>query len=323
MTVAVTLLTARSPQPVARRRTWRPARPTNAAWTLSPLSHGRDDPSCRRAVDGALWRASRTPCGPGTLRVRQGADGTVEADAWGPGADWLLDGLPALLGNRDDHHAETFFASAHRVLLDAGRRFAAWRVCRSGLVWESLVPVVFEQKVTGMEAHRSWRRLLEWFGEPAPGPAFPAGPSLRLIPEPAVWARVPSWTWHRAGVGPERSRRIVTLARVAHRLEESVGMAPDEAAHRLGAAPGVGAWTAAEVMQRAHGDPDAVSFGDFHVAKDVTWAFTGIVGDDAGMARVLEPWRGQRYRVCTLLALAGIRRPRHGPRLAPSDYRAI
>ena len=305
-----------------RRRSWRPVRPTNAAWTLSPLRHGRDDPSCRRAVDGALWRASGTPAGPGTLRLRQYTDGYVTADAWGPGADWLLDGLPDLLGARDDQDGRAF-TGAHRVLSDAARRFAAWRVCRSGLVWESLVPVVLEQKVTGIEAKRSWRRLLEQVGERAPGPAFPGGPALRLIPPPAVWARIPSWSWHLAGVGPERSRRIVALARVAHRLEESLGMTHPDAARRLTAAPGVGVWTAAEVMQRAHGDPDAVSFGDFHVAKDVTWAFTGVVGDDAGMARVLEPWRGQRYRVCTLLALSGIRRPRHGPRLSPTDNRGI
>jgi hypothetical protein len=38
---------------------------------------------------------------------------------------------------------------------------------------------------------------------------------------------------------------------------------------------------------------------------------------------VLEPWRGQRYRVCALLSMSGIRRPRHGPRLAPADYRHI
>jgi len=304
-------------------RTWRPPRSTDMAGTLRPLQHGVEDPSCRRTADGSVWRACRTPAGPGTLRLRQFRDGDVETTAWGPGAQWLLDGVPALLGDEDTHDGHTYFAGSHRVLHEAGRRFADWRVCRSRLVWESLVPVILEQKVTGLEAKRSWRRLLTWFGEPAPGPGCSDGRPLRLIPDPAGWARIPSWDWHRAGVGPERARRIVTVARLAGRLEESVDMDAAAASARLQAAPGIGVWTAAEVLQRAHGDPDAVSFGDFHVAKDVTWAFTGVVGDDEGMARVLEPWRGQRYRVCVLLAMSGIRRPRHGPRLSPADYRAI
>jgi hypothetical protein len=36
--------------------------------------------------------------------------------------------------------------------------------------------------------------------------------------------------------------------------------------------PGGGAWTSAEVRQRAHGDPDAWSVGDYHVGKDITYA---------------------------------------------------
>jgi len=326
------------PTPVRDRqaavvRSWRPRRPTDMARTLSPLRHGGQDPSCRRGPDGSWWRASRTPCGPGTLRLRQFVDGTVDALAWGPGADWLLDGLPELLGDADDHDGPSYFAADHPVLRQAGRRFADWRVCRSGLVLETLVPVILEQKVTGLEAKNSWRQLLDRFGEPAPGPGPDgpdpngAGPStagpLRLIPDAAGWAGIPSWEFHRAGVGPERARRIVTVARVAARLQESVGMDHAAAAQRLTAVAGIGAWTAAEVMQRVHGDPDAVSFGDFHVAKDVTWAFTGVVGDDEGLARVLQPWRGQRYRVCALLSMSGIRRPRHGSRLSPTDYRAL
>ena len=67
---------------------------------------------------------------------------------------------------------------------------------------------------------------------------------------------------------------------------------------------GVGVWTAAEVSQRALGDPDAVSFGDYHVAKNLTWALTGEVLGDAEMAELLEPYRGHRYRVQHLLELS-------------------
>jgi len=84
----------------------------------------------------------------------------------------------------------------------------------------------------------------------------------------------------------------------------------------------VGAWTAAEVRQRAHGDPDAVSVGDVHLAGQVVYALTGAVdGDDARMLELLEPYAGHRYRAVRMVELSGVARPRRGPRYAPLDHR--
>ena len=66
---------------------------------------------------------------------------------------------------------------------------------------------------------------------------------------------------------------------------------------------------------RAFGDADAISFGDYHVAKDVTFALTGRPADDATMARLVEPYRPHRLRVQVLVALGGLGRPRRGPRM--------
>jgi 3-methyladenine DNA glycosylase/8-oxoguanine DNA glycosylase len=104
---------------------------------------------------------------------------------------------------------------------------------------------------------------------------------------------------------------------VAGRLEECADLPHDQAQARLRTIPGVGVWTAAEVAQRALGDPDSVSFGDYHVAKDITWALTGEALDDDALAELLEPYTGHRYRVQRLLELDGGRRPRRGPRMAP------
>ncbi|MGI8716728.1 MAG: DNA-3-methyladenine glycosylase 2 family protein, partial [Lapillicoccus sp.] len=86
---------------------------------------------------------------------------------------------------------------------------------------------------------------------------------------------------------------------------------------RMQSVPGVGGWTAAEVAQRVLGDPDAVSFGDYHVARNIGWVLLGEELDDAGLAVLLEPYAGHRYRVQRLLELAGAMRPRRGPRMAP------
>ena len=112
-------------------------------------------------------------------------------------------------------------------------------------------------------------------------------------------------------------------ARRAAALERTLALPADRVEAALRALPGVGAWTAAEVRQRAYGDPDAVSVGDFHVPGQVVFALTGATdGDDARMLELLEPWAGHRYRVVRMIELAGVTRPRRGPRYAPLDHRA-
>jgi 3-methyladenine DNA glycosylase/8-oxoguanine DNA glycosylase len=286
--------------------------------TLGALRRGAGDPAHRVTADGTVWRTCSTPEGAATLRLAaHPAEGAVRAGAWGPGARWLLDRVPALLGHDDDPAG---FVPRHPVVAAAWARYSGWRVPRTGRVFESLVPAVLEQKVTGAEARASWRSLVRRYGEPAPGPA-PAG--MAVPPVAAVWRAVPSWDWHRAGVDGRRSRAVLSAAVVAARLEETVGMPRADAERRLRSVPGVGVWTAAEVRQRAHGDADAVSVGDFHLAALVGWALVGGPVDDDGMLELLEPYAGHRYRAVRMIELSGVRKPRFAPRTAPRDYRAI
>lgn len=239
----------------------------------------------------------------------------MEATAWGAGAEWALDAVPALCGVGDD---PTGFVPRHPQVAQALRRRPGWRVPRTGLVLEALVPAVVEQLVTSQEAFGGWRRLLRRFGEVAPGPAGELG--LRVVPAAAQWAAIASWDWLGSGVDGKRSATVVRAARRAGRLEQTLDLAPDEAERRLCSVPGVGVWTAAETRQRAHGDPDAVSFGDYHVAKNIGWALTGNEVDDDGLAELLEPYRPHRYRVQRLLELEFGARPRRGPRSAPRRH---
>ncbi|MBS42032.1 MAG: 3-methyladenine DNA glycosylase [Nocardioides sp.] len=300
----------------ALERTWHPDWPCSVRSALWPLRRGGGDPTMRVDDDGGIWRGCRTPEGPATLHVRaRPADGAVEARAWGPGAEWALDGLPALLGADDSWEG---FEPRHPVLAEAWRHHPHVRIGRTGLLWEALAPAVLEQKVTGQEAFAGFRMLVHRYGERAPGP----GRERRLWVQPSA-ARVravPSWEWLKMHVDPARSRALVGAAKVADTLERLVDRPAEEVDRRLRSLPGIGVWTSAEVRWRALGDPDAVSFGDYHVAKDVGWALTGTPFDDEQLAAYLEPYRPQRGRVPLLVAVAGLHRPRRGPRMSPRTH---
>ncbi len=294
---------------------WRPEHAVDVRRTLAPLCRGAADPTHRVAEDGAVWRTTLMPSGGATYRIWQAGLREVSAQAWGPGAAELVAGLPNLLGGRDSSDG---FQPVHPRLRDAHAAHPGLRVPRTGRVVEALVPAVLEQKVTGKEARASFRRLVLQHGTPAPGPA-PDG--MRVPPSAEAWRHVPSWEWHRAGVGPQRSRTICLAMRSADRLEQAVGLSPVEAARRLSAVPGIGAWTVAEIAQRALGDSDALSVGDFHLSQYVGWALAGRPLDDAGMVELLEPWRPHRYRVVRLLECSGFAKPRFGPRITVQDHR--
>jgi 3-methyladenine DNA glycosylase/8-oxoguanine DNA glycosylase len=295
-------------------RIWRPGFPVAIGSTLSALRRGGSDPCFRSAPGRPIWRATRTPQGPALLRLTARPQvGEIEATAWGAGAVWVLDGVPDLLGANDEPSAFQPL-DQHPKLVSAWRARPGFRVPRSRAVFEALVPAALEQRVTGQEARRAWRRLIVAHGEPAPGPASEAT-GLYVPPEPSIWRQIPSWVWLKAGVDEARRRVVLAAAGVAGRLEETVDLPHEEAARRLRTLPGVGVWTAAEVRQRAHGDADAFSWADFHVSRNVSWALTGKVMDDVGCAEVIECYRGQRYRVQRLLELDAAQRPRRGPRM--------
>jgi 3-methyladenine DNA glycosylase/8-oxoguanine DNA glycosylase len=313
--------------PDEQSRDWHAPFPLSLRLTLSVHRRGPGDPTLRVDDRGAFWRTSLTPDGPGTLRLTLtrpdtdlsvGMEGAlIRASAWGSGASWLLDTLPDLLGAADDPAA---FRPDHPRLRELARQLSGLRISRTARVLEALVPAVLEQKVVGVEAHRAWRRLVRWYGSPAPGPA-PA--AMRVVPAAATLLAIPSWDWHRAGVEAVRARTIANAASVAERLESIATLPAADADRMLRSLPGIGPWTSAEVRQRACGDGDAVSVGDYHIPALVGWNLAGRVTDDAGMLELLAPYAGQRYRVTRLLELGGQGPPRRGPRMSVREYRAF
>lgn len=287
--------------------------PLDLAQTLGPLAHGRGDRTIRLAR-GDAWLAFRTPEGGATIRLRLSAPTHLLAMAWGPGAAHALDGAGFLVGEADRPEA---FRALQPVLRRIQRAHPGLRLPRTRRVFHALLPSILEQKVTGTEAFRSYAALLRLHGEAAPGPG-----DLLLPPPPATLAGMPYHAFHPLGVERRRAEVIRLAASRAGWLEAATSAA--EATARLRSLPGIGPWTAAEVVRCAFGDPDAVSVGDFHVPNMVAWALAGEPrADDARMLELLEPYRGQRGRVQRLLEVGGITAPRYGPRMAPRSIAAI
>ncbi len=287
---------------------------------LGPLARGAGDPTMRVA-SGAAIRASVTAAGPASIELRV-VGGEIRARAWGPGAEVLLDGLPALLGQDDDDAG--FEPGLHPVVASLARRQGRVRLGRTGSVWEALLPAILEQRITGTEAWRNYRRLVRSHGAPAPGPL-----GLLTAPPAAVVARLPQYDLIALGIEPRRAtvlRRVALEGRRFEALGDAArrpgggGQGATNLAIALRATPGIGPWTAAEVTLRALGDPDAVSIGDFHLAHVVGFALAGLPrGTDEEMLELLAPWAGHRARVVRLLERAGVGPPRRGPRVAPRD----
>jgi 3-methyladenine DNA glycosylase/8-oxoguanine DNA glycosylase len=297
----------------------RTALPVRLRLTLGPTfraAGGRGGRLAWVAPDGGWWRAVRTPEGAATVRFCAERHG-VHVRAWGPGAEWLLGAAPGWLGARDS--LEGFEPKG--VVLDLHRRMPGLRIGRSGLVFDTIVPTVLAQKVTGREAGRSWGSLVRTLARPAPGP----GAAGLVLPPPAeALAALPYQDYHPHGVEMRRANVIRGLAAGAARLERAADLPLPKAYPLLRSFPGVGAWTAAEVAGPALGDADAVSVGDYHIPNTVSWALAGEPrGTDERMLELLAPYEGHRGRVIRLLEAAGLTAPRFGPRAPIRSIRRL
>ena len=287
------------------------ATPIDLPRSLAPLAHGRGDPTIRLEPWG-VWRATRTPEGPATMRfVARGSAITVSA--WGHGAGWVTGHAADLVGANDRPEALT---PEHAVIAELVHRLPGLRLPASLRPFDALLPAICEQKITGVEARAVYRAIVRAHGEPAPGPG-----RLRLAPDPSILAELPYYAFHRFGLERRRAELVRHCAALAPRLD---GMTAEQAGMLLGRVRGIGPWTVAEVTRVAYGDPDAVSVGDYHIPSVVAWALAREAkADDARMLELLQPYYGQRGRIQRLLEVSGIYPPKRGPRMTPRNIAGI
>ncbi|WP_148288760.1 DNA-3-methyladenine glycosylase family protein [Ilumatobacter nonamiensis] len=285
--------------------------------TLSWFRHGRNDPTTwidrigrGSSAAGRFVRATSTPDGPATLLIRWGQDTPLHAETWGPGADWLLAQVPAMVGDLDEG-ARELETDSHPVVARCVRANRTTRFGASANLYHELLPTIIEQRITSVEAKQQWATLCRELSEPAPGPFT----GLRLPPAPEVLHRQPSWWFHPLGIERKRAQTLIEVSRHAGKLWTWAGWSPSDAAAKLRLIPGVGVWTLGCVLAPALGDPDAVPVGDYHVKNIVAWNLAGEArATDDRMLQLLGAYAGQRGRVVNAIMKHGDGAPKYGPK---------
>ncbi len=272
--------------------------------TFGPLVRGRYDPSSR-VVGDEWWHAMHSPAGPVTIVVRADRAGAaVRVQALGSGRAWAVEHAADIVGLRDEPLG---FAPANVIVASLHRRMRGLRVIRLGAVLDLAVATTVEQRVTTVEARRSWQALVRRHGVPAPGDN-----RFLLPPSEQVLRALPDWEWRRIGIENRRSSTVRGLASDARGLERAVVAGAATVERRLRSLRGVGPWTAAHVTHFASGDADAVPIGDWHLPGHVGLALAGEPrADDDRMLELLEPFRPHRGRVWRLI-VSGTRSPSRG-----------
>lgn len=290
--------------------------PRSLRRTLGIHRAGFGDPTTRIS-DGTFTRATITPAGPGTLTIRWAADPApaaecgLDAEAWGPGADWLLERVDDLTGATD---RPGVFEHAHPAVERSLRLTRGGRIGASRMLYHHLLPTIIGQRITGGEGVRQWARLCQALGEPAPGPPDVVE-AMRLPPSPDSLHRRPAWWFHPLGIERKRAQTLTEVARHAEKLWRWTESGSEVAAEKLALLPGVGPWTIGSSLGPVLGDPDAVPVGDYHHPNTVAWALAEEPrADDDRMLELLEPYRGQRGRVLWALTSIAGGAPKFGPR---------
>lgn len=269
--------------------------------TTRLLRTGRGDPTVRREPDG-LWRTTRLASGPATVHMRIVPGRQIAANAWGEGASEAIEQVPRWLGLA----APPMQLPTHPVTDRLLRDRPGVRLADTGDLYEALLVFTLQQLVTWNAAAYNWRRLVETFGEPAPGPV-----GLRLVPDARRLRHAAPDTLVRLGINRPQALTLREIALSARGVRSAAALPTDAAMRLLQRVPGVGPWTAASALGFRLGRPDPVIVGDASLPHAMAWALAGEPrASDARMIELLGRFRGQAFVVIRLVHAARIEAPR-------------
>jgi 3-methyladenine DNA glycosylase/8-oxoguanine DNA glycosylase len=260
--------------------------------TMARQLLGKFDPTGRRSRDGfekvhldgqgrpLTWQVVSTSTG---FRVQVSGD-----DASGA-LDAFLAQFPLADGCGTD------LLPQHPLLSRLARAYAGLRMLRVPWPFDVAAGAILQQRVRWQVGCNDFRRIARRWGTRTPaGVTFPSARDLARVSVAAI---------EEMGIDVKRARALGGLARLEATRPFLAGESdPERLRKRLLQVPGIGPWTANMIAGYAMGDPDAVPVGDLHLPSLVTSTLAGEPeGSDDRMLELLEPWRGQRFRIVRLL----------------------
>ncbi len=279
--------------------------------TLAVIRMGHHDPSLTIGQSGAQL-CFATPEGPVSLDVESCPE-SLRVRGFGPGSSWIEPHVPAVLGLEDNPASFQPQDKMKRLL----QQLHGLHLPRLPVVYHRLVQIILLQLVSWNDAFRAWRMITKRLGAKAPGPC-----ELWLAPSAEQFMRLAYYDLVACGVMPKQARLILKLATSANRIEVLAADSPQSLAQYLYRVPGLGDWTVQHLLGSALGQADALLTGDYNMPHTVAWYLAGEErGSDERMLELLEPYRGHRFRVVSLLWQSGITAPRRGPRMASNRWR--
>lgn len=271
--------------------------PFDLGATMAQQVLGHFDPTGARNAE-AFQKVHLTADGQPVTWLFTRTDDGFRVRVHGTGAAAVLSHFLACFPLADGCDA---FDPRHPVLRRAVRLHGGLRLLRVPWAFDVAAGAVLQQRVRWQVAYSDFRRIANRWGTPMSGcMAFPTARQLAGMTVAAIEAQ---------GIDPKRARALHALARLeAVRPFLAVETDPNRLRLRLRQVRGIGPWTANMIAGYAAGDPDAVPTGDLHLPSLVTAALAGEPeGTDDRMLELLEPYRGQRFRVVRLLSWAGRR----------------
>jgi 3-methyladenine DNA glycosylase/8-oxoguanine DNA glycosylase len=187
------------------------------------------------------------------------------------------------------------FEPKHRILAFLHRTFPHLRIIRVPWLFDCVVTAILQQRISTYLAFDQFRKIaVRWSPNNALGIACPSA---------AQFAELAVHDLQAMGIDLQRAQTLLLLARQQQRkpfCNDTTTLA--ELRERLLSLRGIGPWTTEMILGFGAGDTDAVPLGDLHLPNLVCRMLAGQDSDsEQRMLELLEPYRGQRFRVIRLL----------------------
>ncbi len=245
--------------------------------------------------DGTFYRALQDGAGTELVAVRARDATTIEVRATGRGAERWNPTVARMLGTETD--LRDWYARSRQIdwLAPLAKALRGLKPPRYATLWEACAHAILFQQISIHAAAAIMRRAVELLGESVSA----GGIRCFAFPSPQRWLAAGESRLRGVGISSNKIAHLRSAAEaVASRnLDEAEleGMPTVQAAQRLSAIRGIGAWSASVILLRGLGRLDTFPLRDSGVARTLTLLAGRAHVDQTELLGRLGPVQGMLY----------------------------